>query len=1172
MNKRRILVLTIFLLVVLASTATTTQRTVAADSIVQQTCAPYTGAGGWTSPATIPFANTNNWGLQNWNANNEPGQSCIYTYASGAYGWNFTKPNPSYYWLYPVETDWRPYGTPIAGLTSAVLDFSATTQYTSPASSTYADFSWDVWLMNNAGTITDEMMIWMIWGNPAHITNCSVFIFGCEWPAPFSFGTVNDGYNTYGLYEYENNVQQSLHVYEIQGQQIPTQINILPLIRYLQSLGRTPTEINSIDLGTEVYQGSGSVQVNSYSLKLGTASSTTTFAGPSSTTTSSSSPFSTSTSTQSTTSSTTTSSTLVSTSTTASSTSALVATSSSTQTTTSLTTTSSTSSLITTSSSTQTTTSSTASSATTSLTSTSQTTTTRVPTVSLNPVSTSAGSTVDVSGSGFSPSDTTCSISGSVVASPTCAVSGGTLTGAFTVANVAAGSYSVTATGTQAGDSASASFTVPSPSITISPTSAQIGASVGVTGSDFSKTDTGCSLSGIPGVTSTCSISSGTLSASFNVTSATPGTYTMTASGTPSGDFASATFIVKGASITFNPTSALAGSNVTVSGSGFSLSDTSCSLSGTALVTQSCSLSGGKLTGSFTVANLTAGGATAGFTITGTGNPAADSASATFFVTSIARTITVNPFSAPVGSTVQVDGSGFSASDSTCVLSGGSMASQTCSIADGSLTASFKVPDVAVGGYTVTVTGRPIGDSATADFTVTGSSLSVALNTTSAAAGTTVRVSGSGFLSSDSSCTLSGSVVSSPSCSIANGALSGSFIVANVPAGSYVVTAIGSPNEDVASVTFSVSVPFISQTTTTSTSSTVGLQDFWLKSSSNVILAQGGSGSATVIVGSLDGFSSSVALSASWVGTAPVGINLVITSLVTPMPNETGTALLTVTASPTASIGTFNIQVEGTSGSLTHILSPNIAVQILQTVTASSTSSTSSAASSSTSTVTTSMTTSTSNAPVNCPVSMATSGSALASSAEGLRSFRDQSIMKTRTGAAFMTVFNAWYYSFSPPLASYLGTHQTQRTAFGYALYPLIGLLYASYYTYMLISPLNSEVAAVTAGLVAAVIIGSVYLAPPLYLVKRTLRRKAYLSSKLSAKLFLASSAASCAAIGLSYAAGTGLVLGFATASLLLSILTLGVIAGIRLLDHVKLMYLTQELTALNEIFGKLTV
>jgi hypothetical protein len=143
---------------------------------------------------------------------------------------------------------------------------------------------------------------------------------------------------------------------------------------------------------------------------------------------------------------------------------------------------------------------------------------------------------------------------------------------------------------------------------------------------------------------------------------------------------------------------------------------------------------------------------------------------------------------------------------------------------------------------------------------------------------------------------------------------------------------------------------------------------------------------------------------------------------------------------------------------------------------------------------------------------------------------------------------------------------------FGYALYPLIGLLYASYYTYVLVSPLNNEVAAVAAGLVAAVMIGFIYMAPPLYLTKRVLRRKTSPSSRLNPKNLLAASAASSVAMAFSYSAGMGLALGLAAASLLLSVLTLGVIGGILALKRVKLTYLAQRLAVLDEVCKTLTI
>src|SRR5208282_4999240 len=135
--------------------------------------------------------------------------------------------------------------------------------------------------------------------------------------------------------------------------------------------------------------------------------------------------------------------------------------------------------------------------------------------------------------------------------------------------------------------------------------------------------------------------------------------------------------------------------------------------------------------------------------------------------------VTLSPASGQVGSTDSLSGSGFSPSDTSCSLS---------------------VATVLAGSYSVTVTGNPSGDSASASFTVNGVVLpSVTFNPTSAAGGTTVVVSGSDFSSTDTSCSSSGSVIASQTCSISSGVLTGVFTVAAVVAGSYSVTVTGNP-------------------------------------------------------------------------------------------------------------------------------------------------------------------------------------------------------------------------------------------------------------------------------------------------------------------------------------------------------------------------------------------
>jgi len=164
------------------------------------------------------------------------------------------------------------------------------------------------------------------------------------------------------------------------------------------------------------------------------------------------------------------------------------------------------------------------------------------------------------------------------------------------------------------------------------------------------------------------------------------------------------------------------------------------------------------LTGSFTVATVLAGS----YSVTVTGNPAGDSASASFTVNGVVLpSVTFNPASAASGSTVDVSGSDFSSADTSCSLSGSVIASQTCSISGGVLTGAFTVAAIVAGSYSVTVTGNPAGDSATGSITVsTGATIiSLSLNPTTAPGGSTVDVSGSGFSSSDTSCSLSGGAV-----------------------------------------------------------------------------------------------------------------------------------------------------------------------------------------------------------------------------------------------------------------------------------------------------------------------------------------------------------------------------------------------------------------------------
>ena len=548
------------------------------------------------------------------------------------------------------------------------------------------------------------------------------------------------------------------------------------------------------------------------------------------------------------------------------------------------------------------------------------------------------------------------------------------------------------------------------------------------------------------------------------------------------------------------------------------------------------------------------------YSVTATGSPSDDSANAVFHVGPGTPTITLDPQTGSHGGAVQISGTSFSTDDSNCTLSdGGAGQNETCSISLGVVSASFIVANAAAGSYTITVTGSPDGDWASQTFNVTSPPLSLTLNETSGPVGATVQVSGSGFSPTDSNCTLSGDIVTSSECSLSSGELAGSFLVANVTTGTYAVNATGNPGGDYASANFTVTSPFMNETAGNTTAP--GGPDFSIASSPFVTLRKGGSGAVVVSVFSLNGFNSSVTLSTAWIGVSPTGVNVTPPSPVTPASGGSANESLTITASTNATIGTYQLQVTGTSGSLMHTLSTNIAVQILQaqnvTIAAMTTVSTN-----------TRSTTSFPNGPT-CAVSSATSGTELAPLVQTLREFRDRSILKTRTGMAFMTFFNAWYFSFSPRVASYVSAHQTERTMFRYALYPLIGVLYASYYTYLVVSPLNSEVAALTAGLVAAGLLGFIYIGIPIYFVERTIRRKVGVFVLGSYRL-LACSAICGVLVGLTYLSGGGFVLGMTTVGLILSTLALGAGLCTRALHQLGFAYRFTRIAALSKLLKPL--
>jgi len=112
-----------------------------------------------------------------------------------------------------------------------------------------------------------------------------------------------------------------------------------------------------------------------------------------------------------------------------------------------------------------------------------------------------------------------------------------------------------------------------------------------------------------------------------------------------------------------------------------------------------------------------------------------------------------------------------------------------------------------------------------------------------------------------------------------------------------------------------------------------------------------------------------------------------------------------------------------------------------------------------------------------CIIATATYGSELSPEVQFLRDFRDNTVLTTFAGNNFMAVFNGFYYSFSPTVASTISGNEFLRGMMKVILYPLIGILHISSVAFSLLS-FSPELGVVMAGFVASSLIGAIYITP----------------------------------------------------------------------------------------------
>jgi hypothetical protein len=113
--------------------------------------------------------------------------------------------------------------------------------------------------------------------------------------------------------------------------------------------------------------------------------------------------------------------------------------------------------------------------------------------------------------------------------------------------------------------------------------------------------------------------------------------------------------------------------------------------------------------------------------------------------------------------------------------------------------------------------------------------------------------------------------------------------------------------------------------------------------------------------------------------------------------------------------------------------------------------------------------------PSGCLIATAAFGSELTPQVQYLRNFRENYILSTTSGSAFMSAFNSVYYSFSPQVADYERGQPWLQATVKAMLYPLFGILLASEGVH---SMMGGEAGAISAGATASSLIGAVYLLP----------------------------------------------------------------------------------------------
>ena len=127
----------------------------------------------------------------------------------------------------------------------------------------------------------------------------------------------------------------------------------------------------------------------------------------------------------------------------------------------------------------------------------------------------------------------------------------------------------------------------------------------------------------------------------------------------------------------------------------------------------------------------------------------------------------------------------------------------------------------------------------------------------------------------------------------------------------------------------------------------------------------------------------------------------------------------------------------------------------------------------------------------SCLIVTATYGSPLSSEVQLVRDYRDVTIKHSYSGSQFVMGFNAWYYTFSPAVASYISTHPLVKSGMQVGLVPLLEIILLSQNLHAMLG-FSPELATVSVLLFGAAFYSLVYIFPPAFLTVWLAGRKGW--------------------------------------------------------------------------------